>query len=117
MTRVLIPEYNVNIIIIPTITEYALVLLNVGLRKNQILKKEVRCTEVSFMIFRTGSILIVGHCDESILICVYNFLKNILLTEFDEINIAVENDINEKKIKKKIKKKTIMVKTTPAVVV
>ena len=39
--------------------------------------------------------------NESILICVYNFLKNILLTEFDEINIAVENDINEKKIKKK----------------
>ena len=86
--------------------------------KSNIKKKEVRCTEVSFMIFRTGSILIVGHCDESILICVYNFLKNILLTEFDEINIAVENDINEKKIKKKkLKKKTIMVKTTPAVVV
>lgn len=86
--------------------------------KSNIKKKEVRCTEVSFMIFRTGSILIVGHCDESILICVYNFLKNILLTEFDEINIAVENDINEKKIKKKkLKKKTIMVKTTPVVVV
>lgn len=86
--------------------------------KSNIKKKEARCTEVSFMIFRTGSILIVGHCDESVLICVYNFLKNILLTEFDEINIAVENDINEKKVKKKkLKKKTIMVKTTPAVVV
>ena len=40
MTLVLIQEYNVNTITIPTIMEYALVLLNAGLRKNQILKKK-----------------------------------------------------------------------------
>ena len=82
--------------------------------KSNIKNKDVRCTEVSFMIFRTGSVLIVGHCDEYVLIYIYNFLKNILLTEFDKINIAVENDIHAKKTKKtKLKKKTIMVKTTP----
>jgi hypothetical protein len=78
--------------------------------KSNIKQVEHRCTEVSFMIFRTGSILIVGHCSESVLFCVYKFLKNILLAEFGEINIAV-NDISEKKEKKKkLKKKTILVK-------
>lgn len=79
--------------------------------KSNIKKNKSKCIEVSFMVFRTGSILIVGHCDEEILYKVYEFLKNILLTEFDEINIPIENPLNQhKKKKKKLKKKTIMVK-------
>ena len=74
-------------------------------------KTKSRCVEVSFMVFRTGSILIVGHCNETILYYVYEFLKKILLTEFKEIHINIENPIHErKKKKKKMKKKTIMVK-------
>ena len=35
-------------------------------------------TEVSFMIFRTGSVLIVGMCDENVLQDIYTFLKALL---------------------------------------
>ena len=41
--------------------------------------------DVSFMIFRTGSVLIVGKCDENVLIIIYEFLKNILMKEFKSI--------------------------------
>lgn len=79
--------------------------------KSNIKKSKSKCVEVSFMVFRTGSILIVGHCDEEVLYKVYEFLKNILMTEFDEIHIPIENPLDEpKKKKKKLKKKTIMVK-------
>ena len=41
--------------------------------------------DVSFMIFRTGSVLIVGKCDENVLIIIYEFLKQILTAEFKNI--------------------------------
>lgn len=63
-------------------------------------------SEISFMIFRTGSCLIVGNCTERILRFVYNYIKQILHDEY--INIAVTNMNTETKIKKeKIRKKTI----------
>ena len=40
---------------------------------------------VSFMIFRTGSILIVGMCDENVLYSIYEFLKVLLVAEFYKI--------------------------------
>ena len=42
-------------------------------------------SEVSFMVFRTGSVLIVGKCDESILFKIYDFLKDIFQKEYSEI--------------------------------
>jgi TATA-box binding protein (TBP) (component of TFIID and TFIIIB) len=63
-------------------------------------------TEVSFMIFRTGSCLIVGNCSEKILRFIYNFIKNILEAEY--INIHVENEVQVIKNKNmKLRKKTI----------
>lgn len=63
--------------------------------------------EISFMIFRTGSCLIVGNCTEKILRYVYDFIKNILYEEY--YNINVKNMHTEQKIKKeKIRKKTIL---------
>ena len=41
--------------------------------------------EISFMIFRTGSVLIVGKCSEEILYAIYNFLKTLLEEEHDHI--------------------------------
>ena len=41
--------------------------------------------EISFMIFRTGSVLIVGKCSEEILYAIYNFLKALLEEEYDQI--------------------------------
>lgn len=64
--------------------------------------------EVSFMIFRTGSVLVVGRCDELSLEYIYRFLKNILETEYQSIisssidNKSTLNKNRKKKIRKKI---------------
>ena len=60
--------------------------------------------KISYMIFRTGSILIVGKCNEEMLINVYNYIKNILYEEYENIcilNIDKTNKKEEKKIKQK----------------
>jgi len=44
--------------------------------------------EVSFMIFRTGSILIVGKCNEEILHTIYRFICSILETEYAGIQMG-----------------------------
>lgn len=66
---------------------------------------------LSFMIFRTGSVLIVGKCNDEILIKVYNFLVNLFKIEYVDIESGtVEGDIGMTHVKKKkIKKITIMV--------
>jgi len=69
-------------------------------------------TEVSFMIFRTGSVLIVGMCEETVLIEIYEFLKKLLKTEFNEVYqglIDIENHNNIKNKKKKIRKKVVTI--------
>ena len=69
--------------------------------------------QISFMIFRTGSILIVGKCVEEELIEIYEFLKNILEVEYENIvQINSENTFstkNKKKNQKKIKKKVTLI--------
>ena len=65
------------------------------------------CSEISFMIFRTGSVLIVGHCSEDTLKIIYNYIKNILLTECS--NIYIKCDEKKKTKAKKIWKKNIYV--------
>ena len=74
-------------------------------------------TEVSFMIFRTGSVLIVGMCEENVLIEIYEFLKTLLRAEFNEIcqgliDLELHNSIKNKK--KKIRKKIITVMDGPS---
>ena len=54
--------------------------------------------KISFMIFRTGSVLIVGNCNKQLLIIIYNFLKNILSEEYK--NICTANNLNIIKKKK-----------------
>ena len=67
-------------------------------------------TEVSFMIFRTGSGLIVGNCSDAILAYIFEFIRNILETEFN--NISATNEIVIVKDKTlKIRKRIIV--TTP----
>ena len=74
--------------------------------------------EVSFMIFRTGSVLIVGRCDENVLILIYEFLKTILVNEFKVIcqKNAKTNNYNENLLKdktKKIRRKNITIEINP----
>ncbi len=73
-------------------------------------KKEKKvCTEVSFMIFRTGSVLIVGHCDEQVLNIVYKFIRKLLIDEhFNIAQNTSENYVKKKSIPK-IRKKEILV--------
>lgn len=65
-------------------------------------------TEVSFMIFRTGSCLIVGNCSENILMFIYDFIKSLLQTEY--LNIYTQPDTTiQKEKKQKTRKKQILV--------
>ena len=59
--------------------------------------RQGKCLEISFMIFRTGSVLIVGHCSEDVLEIIYTYLKQIFKTEYKTIN---QGNILEKKPKK-----------------
>lgn len=67
-----------------------------------------KANEISFMIFRTGSVLIVGRCDENVLHCIYQFLKRILEVEYHEIGNKL-NIIQPKKQNVKLRKKVINV--------
>ena len=72
--------------------------------------------KVSFMVFRTGSALIVGKCSELILYRIYEFLCNVFENEYDEIKVVElavtaegqtqtpEMGIKSKKIKEKTRK-------------
>jgi hypothetical protein len=42
-------------------------------------------TEVSFMVFRTGSCIIVGNCSEKILRFIFEFIKKIMIQEYENI--------------------------------
>ena len=75
--------------------------------------------KVSFMVFRTGSVLIVGKCDENVLMIIYEFLKRILHNEFNiicqkknKMELDEENSIILKDKNKKIRKKSIMITTS-----
>jgi len=68
-------------------------------------------TEVSFMIFRTGSCLIVGNCSEKILYFIFDFIKTVLVSEYQDI--CSSSDEPTIKVKKdKIRKKSIIMSQT-----
>lgn len=69
---------------------------------------------VSFMIFRTGSVLIVGKCDENVLYTIYEFLKVIFHDEYKNINQKVNLGENQiftatKEKSKKVRRRNITV--------
>jgi len=86
------------------------VVLEDRMQKMSELGDNLKYTEISFMIFRTGSCLIVGNCSERILKFVFEFIKIILENEYQNIHVANEEPINKNK-KIKLRKKTIMVST------
>lgn len=65
---------------------------------------------VSFMIFRTGSVLIVGKCEENVLFQIYDFIKHVLETEYEDVHsINIDETPNTSKSRKtKIRKKTLL---------
>ena len=83
--------------------------------ENKNLYKNVK--EVSFMIFRTGSVLIVGKCDENVLMIIYDFLKIILNNEYKNIcqkyNVGDEvTNFTVKDKTKKVRRKNVIVEFT-----
>ena len=68
-------------------------------------------TKVSFMIFRTGSVLIVGRCTEEVLNKIYLFVRNILDTEYECISdgvIETSTEILGNSNKQKIRKRKVI---------
>jgi hypothetical protein len=60
--------------------------------------------KISFMIFRTGSVLIVGKCDEDVLNKIYTIIKDILIKEYYQI-FVINNEASKHVPKKKKNKK------------
>ena len=75
--------------------------------QNGLQKNNKNQSKISFMIFRTGSILIVGKCEENIIYYIYNFIKKIINDEFELIS-KQENYIKKQNICKKNKRKNIL---------
>jgi TATA-box binding protein (TBP) (component of TFIID and TFIIIB) len=73
---------------------------------NKKLKKNNTCEIISFMIFRTGSILIVGNCSEETLAKIYSHVINILIENCDKIKSSCVKLI--KKVKKRKYRKRIV---------
>jgi TATA-box binding protein (TBP) (component of TFIID and TFIIIB) len=72
--------------------------------------KEYMTFSVSVMIFRTGSVLIVGKCNEEVIHSIYRYLNEIFEANFVDIvdsstNPMAANIKKEKKIKKLVLKK------------
>tara|TARA_B100000795_G_scaffold246276_1_gene211863 strand:- start:248 stop:1201 length:954 start_codon:yes stop_codon:yes gene_type:complete len=71
-------------------------------------------TKISFMIFRTGSVLIVGKCTEPVLDEIYIFVCNLLESEYDNVGDAIiDSSSKEEPKKRKIRKRKIIVSTSP----
>ena len=85
-----------------------------GTEPAQELKKKFkkRFKEVSFMIFRTGSVLIVGKCESEELMKIYEYLKKVLHDEYINVRQVVNapKKIQKKAVKRKVRRKTIIFK-------
>lgn len=66
---------------------------------------------VPFMVFRTGSVLIVGKFDDDVLQCVYQFSSSVLKDEYHTIQVGVPESKDES-VPRKVKKRFIMTDNT-----
>jgi TATA-box binding protein (TBP) (component of TFIID and TFIIIB) len=74
---------------------------------NKKFKKNNKCDIVSFMIFRTGSILIVGNCNEKTLRKIYLHVINILIENCYKIKSSCIKFIKKPK-KRKYRKRIVL---------
>jgi len=105
---ILINKYNINACYDPC--SYP------GIQCKYSIQTNNETVNISYMIFRTGSILIVGKCNETQLYQAYDYLKNILIIEFPDINQGVIDfeliQLNKQKMKNKKTRKTTIYITT-----
>jgi hypothetical protein len=77
-----------------------------GMKMFELDAATAKYTEVSVMLFRTGSGLIAGNCTDDILMFIFNFTKNMLAAE--KHNIYTGGAVSAKKnVSSKIRKKTL----------
>lgn len=76
------------------------------------LAKTKKYTKISFMIFRTGSCIIVGNCTKKILYFIYEFLKNILTQEYAHITTGLELEEDENAPQKAVRPKKMSIRLT-----
>ena len=69
---------------------------------------EAGTVKMSFMVFRTGSVLIVGRCTEYVLHGIYSCLCSILEAEFSHINKGVKPPVERPQKKKQPRHKTLV---------
>ena len=79
-------------------------------RNKMLEKEECKFVEISIMIFRTGSILIVGMCSEDILYNVFHFFQSMMVREYMRIRQNVSSTEQIKTKTKKLKKRSIVTK-------
>jgi hypothetical protein len=72
--------------------------------KMSVLMECKKYTEVSLMIFRTGSCIIVGNCSEKILRFIFEFIKQIMIDEYENICSSTETPQIKNKTVKTIKR-------------
>jgi hypothetical protein len=81
------------------------------LEEDMMKKKEMNASEdyveVAFMIFRTGSCIIVGNCSKRVLYFIYDFIRSVLHNEYHEISMGLEEPAPTKN--KKVRKMFISV--------
>jgi hypothetical protein len=66
------------------------------------LKNYTKYTKITFVIFRTGNNLILGNFSKKILLFIFDFVKNILMSEYENIR-TLQDDPSTTKKQKKIK--------------
>ena len=71
---------------------------------------EDKYTKVTFVIFRTGNNLILGNFSKTILLFIFDFVKHILMTEYEEIRTFHDEPAKVAKQVKPRKKKVVYTK-------
>ena len=71
------------------------------------LKNDTKYTKITFVIFRTGNNLILGNFSKKILLFIFDFVKNILMSEYENIRTIQDEPSMKKQKKIKPRKKKI----------
>ena len=71
------------------------------------LKNDTKYTKITFVIFRTGNNLILGNFSKKILLFIFDFVKNILMSEYENIRTFHDETCVKKQKKIKPRKKKI----------
>ena len=80
--------------------------INVQTGRIEDMQNDTKYTKINFVVFRTGNNLILGNFSKKVLLFIFEFVKHILMTEYEEIRTLHDEPV--KKIKKnKPRKKTI----------